>query len=89
MSAGIFTGGLGGNNYMVDGVDSSYGATTIHDTWNPIDTSVQEVSVQSTMYDAQYGWSTGGVGQHDHQGRHQPVAWRCLRLRYEYRAHGQ
>jgi hypothetical protein len=61
MSGGVFNGGLGGNNYMIDGVASSYGGTKLGDAWNPIDVSVQEVSVQSTMYDAQYGWSSGGM----------------------------
>jgi hypothetical protein len=30
-------------------------------SFNPVADSVQEVSVQATMFDAQYGWSTGGV----------------------------
>jgi hypothetical protein len=43
----------------VDGVATNISGTT--NAWNPIDSSVQEVSVQGTMYDAQYGWSSGGV----------------------------
>jgi len=61
MSSALFNGGLGGNEFMVDGVLSSTGGVTPSNSWNPIDKGVQEVSTQTTMYDAQYGWSTGGV----------------------------
>jgi hypothetical protein len=66
MSGGISNGGIAGNNYMVDGVTSGGPArggtiTQNGDAWNPIEGSVQEVSVSTTMYDAQYGWSSGAV----------------------------
>ncbi len=57
MSASIYNGGLGGNQFLVDGVETNIGGTT--NSYNPVDNAVQEVSVEGTMYDAQYGWSTG------------------------------
>ena len=59
MSAAVFNGGLAGNSYLVDGVATNIGGTT--NAWNPIDNAVQEVSVEGTMYDAQYGWSSGAA----------------------------
>ena len=66
MSGGISNGGIAGNNYMVDGVTSGGPArggtiTQNGDAWNPIEGSVQEVSVSTTMYDSQYGWSSGAA----------------------------
>ncbi len=67
MSGGIFNGGIAGNNYMVDGITSGAPGTrggtitTNGNAWNPSSDAVQEISVQSTMYDAQYGWSSGGA----------------------------
>jgi hypothetical protein len=48
-----------GNMVMVDGISSNTGGSGV--SFNPVADSVQEVSVQATMFDAQYGWSTGGV----------------------------
>lgn len=59
MSSMLFNGGQVGNLYLTDGVSTNNGGTS--NSWNPIDDTVQQVSVQSTMYDAQYGWSSGGV----------------------------
>jgi hypothetical protein len=59
MGATNFNGGQAGNLYLVDGVSSNYGGTS--NAFNPINDSVQQLSVQATMYDAQYGWSSGGV----------------------------
>jgi hypothetical protein len=59
MSSMIFNGGQVGNLYLTDGVATNNGGTS--NAWNAIDDTVQQVSVQSTMYDAQYGWSSGGV----------------------------
>jgi hypothetical protein len=59
MSSMLFNGGQVGNLYLTDGVSTNNGGTS--NAFNPIDDTVQAVSVQSTMYDAQYGWSSGGV----------------------------
>ncbi|MGH9444820.1 MAG: TonB-dependent receptor domain-containing protein, partial [Terriglobia bacterium] len=48
-----------GNLVLVDGVSAMGHGVGV--AFNPISDSVQEVNVQTTMYDAQYGWSTGGV----------------------------
>ncbi len=51
--------GCCGNVYLIDGVvisDTGGGVPNL-----PISDSVQEVNVQNTMYDAEYGWSTGGA----------------------------
>ncbi len=48
-----------GNLVLVDGVSANTHAVGVG--FNPIAGSVQEVHVQDTMYDAEYGWSTGGV----------------------------
>jgi Carboxypeptidase regulatory-like domain/TonB dependent receptor-like, beta-barrel len=47
------------NLVLVDGVSANTHAVGVG--YNPISDTVQEVHVQSTMYDAQYGWTTGGV----------------------------
>jgi hypothetical protein len=51
--------GGSGNLVLVDGVSANTHAVGVG--YNPISDTVQEVHVQSTMYDAQYGWTTGGV----------------------------
>jgi hypothetical protein len=48
-----------GNLVLVDGAPANEHAVGVG--FNPIAQSVQEVQVQDTMYDAEYGWSTGGV----------------------------
>lgn len=48
-----------GNLVLVDGVSANEHGVGVG--FNPISDSVQEVNVQDTMYDAEYGWSTGGV----------------------------
>ena len=48
-----------GNLVLTDGIPANTHAVGVG--YVPIATSVQEVQVQDTMYDAQYGWSTGGV----------------------------
>lgn len=52
-------GQTSGNLVLVDGVSSNTHGVGVG--FNPISDSVQEVAVQNTMFDAQYGWSTGGV----------------------------
>ncbi|MGH9469519.1 MAG: TonB-dependent receptor domain-containing protein [Terriglobia bacterium] len=59
-------GGQTGNNgqnsanlVLVDGISSNTHAEGVG--FNAISDTVQEVNVQETMYDAEYGWSTGGV----------------------------
>jgi len=52
-------GQTSGNLVLVDGVSSNTHGVGIG--FNPISDAVQEIAVQATMYDAQYGWSTGGV----------------------------
>jgi len=52
------TGQTSGNQVMVDGISSNRGGNGTG--FNPIASTVQEVNVQGTMYDARYGWSTGG-----------------------------
>ncbi|MGH9438980.1 MAG: carboxypeptidase regulatory-like domain-containing protein, partial [Terriglobia bacterium] len=52
-------GQTSGNLVLVDGIPANTHAVGVG--FNPISDSVQEVNVQGTMYDAQYGWSTGGV----------------------------
>ncbi|HUY14784.1 MAG TPA: TonB-dependent receptor [Terriglobia bacterium] len=52
-------GQTSGNLYLVDGISSNTHAVGVG--FNPISDAVQETSVQGTMYDAQYGWSTGGA----------------------------
>jgi len=51
--------GGSGNLVMVDGISANTHAVGVG--FNPIPDTVQQVHVQSTMYDAQYGWTTGGV----------------------------
>jgi hypothetical protein len=58
-SGNLQTGTTSGNMVMVDGISSNEGGNGVG--FNAIADSVQEVAVQATMYDAQYGWSTGGV----------------------------
>lgn len=48
-----------GNLVMVDGISVNYNSGAV--AYNTISDTVQEVNVQTTMYDAQYGWSSGGV----------------------------
>lgn len=48
-----------GNLVLVDGVSANTHAVGVG--FNAISDTVQEVNLQTTMYDAQYGWSTGGV----------------------------
>lgn len=48
-----------GNLVLVDGISANTHALGVG--FNAISDSVQEVNVQATMYDAEYGWSTGGV----------------------------
>ena len=52
-------GQTSGNMVLVDGISSNTHGVGIG--FNPISDSVQEIAVQNTMFDAQYGWSTGGV----------------------------
>lgn len=54
-------GQTSGNLVLVDGISSNTHGVGVG--FNPIHDAVQEVTVQGTMYDAQYGWSTGGVVQ--------------------------
>lgn len=51
--------GGSGNLVLVDGVSANTHAYGVG--YNAISDTVQEVHVQSTMYDAQYGWTSGGV----------------------------
>lgn len=48
-----------GNLVLVDGVSANTHAVGVG--FNAISDAVDEVNLQSTLYDAQYGWSTGGV----------------------------
>lgn len=48
-----------GNLVLVDGVAANTHAVGVG--FNAISDTVEEVNLQSTLYDAQYGWSTGGV----------------------------
>ena len=52
------TGQTSGNQVMVDGISSNRGGNGTG--YNPIAATVDQVTVVSTLYDAQYGWSTGG-----------------------------
>ena len=52
-------GQTSGNLVMVDGISVNSNASGVG--YNTISDTVQEVNVQTTMYDAQYGWSSGGV----------------------------
>ncbi len=52
-------GQTSGNLVLVDGISSNTHAVGVG--FNPISDTVQEINVQGTMYDAEYGWSTGGV----------------------------
>lgn len=52
------TGQTSGNQVMVDGISSNRGGNGTG--YNPIASTVDQVTVVSTLYDAQYGWSTGG-----------------------------
>ena len=52
------TGQASGNQVMVDGISINRGGQGTG--FNPMASAVQEVVVQGTMYDAQFGWSTGG-----------------------------
>ncbi|MCC7498838.1 MAG: TonB-dependent receptor [Bryobacterales bacterium] len=52
-------GQTSGNMVLVDGISSNTHGVGVG--FNPISDSVQEIAVQNTMFDAQYGWSTGGV----------------------------
>lgn len=52
-------GQTSGNLVLVDGISANTHAVGVG--FNAISDTVQEVNVQSTMYDAEYGWSTGGV----------------------------
>ncbi|HZT31811.1 MAG TPA: carboxypeptidase regulatory-like domain-containing protein [Bryobacteraceae bacterium] len=52
-------GQTSGNLVLVDGISSNTHGVGVG--YNAISDSVQEIAVQATMYDAQYGWSTGGV----------------------------
>jgi hypothetical protein len=47
-----------GNQVMVDGVSINRGGNGTG--FNPMASSVDQVVVQGTMYDSQFGWSTGG-----------------------------
>jgi hypothetical protein len=47
-----------GNQVMVDGVSINRGGNGTG--FNPMASSVDQVAVQGTMYDSQFGWSTGG-----------------------------
>jgi hypothetical protein len=58
-SGNLQTGSTAGNMVMVDGISSNTSGNAVG--FVPIADSVQEVTVQATMYDAQYGWSSGGV----------------------------
>ena len=51
--------GGSGNLVLVDGISANTHAFGIG--YNPIADTVQQVHVETTMYDAQYGWTTGGV----------------------------
>ncbi len=68
--SGGLSGQGGGNGYqgqsgccanldLVDGVTTNNDVTGV--TYIPPSDEVHEVNVQDTMYDAEYGWSTGGV----------------------------
>ncbi|MCL5006219.1 MAG: TonB-dependent receptor [Acidobacteria bacterium] len=48
-----------GNMVMVNGISVNTHAVGVG--YNAIADTVEEVHVQSTMYDAEYGWTTGGV----------------------------
>lgn len=52
-------GQTSGNLVLVDGISSNTHAVGVG--YNPISDAVREINVQGTMYDAEYGWSTGGV----------------------------
>ncbi|MGH9451727.1 MAG: TonB-dependent receptor domain-containing protein [Terriglobia bacterium] len=52
-------GQTSGNLVLVDGIPANTHAVGVG--FNAISDAVQEVQVQGTMYDAEYGWSTGGV----------------------------
>ncbi len=58
ISGGSVAGGTG-NLILVDGVSANRQASGA--AFVPIADSTQEITLQTTMYDAQYGWSTGGV----------------------------
>ncbi|MCL5006220.1 MAG: TonB-dependent receptor [Acidobacteria bacterium] len=47
------------NLVLVDGVSANTHASGVG--FNPISDTVQQVHVENTLYDAQYGWTTGGV----------------------------
>jgi hypothetical protein len=55
---GLETGQGTGNSIMVDGTSVNRGGNGVG--FNPIPGTVDQVLVQGTMYDAQFGWSTGG-----------------------------
>jgi hypothetical protein len=52
------TGQQSGNQVMVDGVSTNQSGNGTG--FSPIASTVDQVTVQNTMYDAQFGWSTGG-----------------------------
>ncbi|MGD1101014.1 MAG: carboxypeptidase-like regulatory domain-containing protein [Terriglobia bacterium] len=52
------TGQTSGNQTMVDGISINRGGNGTG--YNPIAATVDQVTVVGTLYDAQYGWSTGG-----------------------------
>jgi hypothetical protein len=52
------TGQQSGNQVMVDGISINRGGNGTG--LSPIASTVDQVVVQTTMYDAQFGWSTGG-----------------------------
>jgi hypothetical protein len=55
---GLETGQQSANSVMVDGVSVNRNGLGVG--FNPIAATVDQVIVQGTMYDAQFGWSTGG-----------------------------
>ncbi|MGA3323719.1 MAG: TonB-dependent receptor [Terriglobia bacterium] len=52
------TGQQSGNQVMVNGVSTNQSGNGTG--FSPIASTVEQVTVQNTMYDAQFGWSTGG-----------------------------
>jgi hypothetical protein len=51
--------GCCGNLDLVDGISTNGEASGVH--YIPPNDAVEEVNAQDTMYDTEYGWSTGGV----------------------------
>ncbi len=70
---------VGQTNYLLDGGNNVDEYTNVNAPF-PMPDALQEFSLQTSNYNAEYGQNAGGVGQYCHQERIEQVPWRSLRV---------